>query len=122
MNRTEQWLADHMAKFRRDVEDPHAPDKGRENKLSRKIRSYCKEHGYVSFVVPENPDIRKILPPGWPDVVIFLPKGRKVVIELKAAKGRLRKAQIQVRNMLVLCGHEYHVCKSWRRFMEIISE
>lgn len=48
---------------------------------------------------------------GVPDVLIVVPN-RTIWIELKAPKGRVSEAQLQVKDSLELNGHHYYVAKS----------
>ena len=49
---------------------------------------------------------------GAPDIVIFLPGGRPVAVEVKASKGRLSPAQEEWRDALTKIGVVYVVARS----------
>jgi len=54
--------------------------------------------------------------------VVALPGGRVLWLELKAAKGDLRKGQVEMGNILAALGHEWEKLKSYRRFLEITTQ
>jgi hypothetical protein len=59
---------------------------------------------------------------GFPDLLIDLPAGRHLYIELKAAGGRLRPDQRVFRDMRVALGHAYHVVTTVEQFEAILQE
>lgn len=98
------------------LSDP-PPDSGLERDLQAKIEEYCKEHGYPFF----HDRSRKCNVPGFPDLVIALPGGRTLWIELKSKSGRLDSEQKRFRLMLLALGHEWHMCRSFRHFARIVQ-
>jgi len=94
-----------------------APDPGPESRLQRKIEAWCREHGYPCF----HDRSRGKNAPGWPDLTIVM-RNRVVFIELKSAKGVLRKEQKQKRLEFYHLGHSIHVVKSFKRFLEIVND
>lgn len=95
-------------------------DPGPESVLAGKIGTWAKDHGYPILAFRQSAKARGFIPAGWPDCTLILPEGRTVFIELKSGKGRLRKEQKQLRLMFMALSHEYHVCKSMQRFLEIV--
>ena len=109
-------LAEYMTQRQQRVGD-HDPDAGKEAKLQAKCLKYCREHGYPVF----HDWSKKRNQPGWPDLFCFLPEGRVILIELKAAGGKLRKEQQALKINLSYLGHGIHVVKSYKRFLEIMK-
>jgi len=97
--------------------DKDLPDPGPESKLQAKCLKYCKEKGYPVW----HDWSRKANVAGFPDLMIFLPEARFVLIELKAASGRLRKEQQALHRNLMFLGHIVHVVRSYKRFIEIME-
>jgi hypothetical protein len=58
---------------------------------------------------------------GWPDVEIFCPGGRVVLVEFKAPHKALRPTQKYKIHQLHNLGHEAHVCDSFEDFSRIID-
>ena len=58
---------------------------------------------------------------GWPDLT-FVIAGRPYAIELKTATGRLAFDQAAMLNRMEGNGWHTHVCRSFERFVEIITE
>ena len=90
MNRwTQEEVDEHMAKFGvfDDLNDIEA-DKGPENSLQKKINRWCREHGYPYLSFKQSKAVKKLLPAGWPDVIIFMKHPRALVVELKSKDGR----------------------------------
>ena len=126
---TEQWLIEHDHKLRTSGQAtinnqtsplPAVDDPGPESNLQSKIKTYCKDNGWPCLSFPQTKAVRNYLTPGWPDMTICLPKGRVLFLELKAAGKGLRDKQKEIRIMLMHLGHEYHVCRSYRKFVEIL--
>jgi len=57
---------------------------------------------------------------GFPDLFVFADH-RVVLVELKAANGKLRKEQQELRRVLSWLGHTVHVCRSYAGFVRIIQ-
>ncbi len=96
------------------VEDP---DPDPESNLQEKIEKYCREHGFPFF----HDRSRKKNAPGFPDLVIALKGGRTLWLELKSKGGVMSKEQKEWRLQLLALGHEHHIVKSYRGFMQIIG-
>jgi len=50
-----------------------------------------------------------------------LPKSRLILVELKAAGGKLRAEQQALKRQLMYLGFEVYVVKSYKRFVEIMK-
>jgi hypothetical protein len=101
-------------KGEREVEQP---DEGLENQLDKRIAKYIEEHGLYGF----HDMSRGVNKAGHPDWVLSLPKGRTVYIENKSKKGKLRPEQEKVMVRLLGLGHEFYMCKSYKRFLDIVN-
>ena len=131
MRWTEEQWADYEAKRIREAKavkqassttktEPNLPptiDDQPERVLQDRIEAWCRQEGYYWH----HDRSRKVNRPGHPDLVIGLRGGRTLWIELKARGGRLRPEQEMVGKLLCACGHEWHVVRSWKRFMEIVE-
>ena len=98
-------------------QDDHKVDRGKESDLQAKIERYCRDHGFYFFHDRSREQNAK----GFPDLVIAMPAGRVLWLELKSAKGRLRPEQKQVRLMLLALGQEWYEVRSYRQFVEIVQ-
>jgi predicted Holliday junction resolvase-like endonuclease len=58
--------------------------------------------------------------PGWPDITLCLPEGRVLFLELKTGKGRMSEDQKQIARSMLFFKHEWHVVRSFKRFLEIV--
>lgn len=94
----------------------HTPDPGAESDLLNKCLEYCRERGYPVW----HDRSRGKNQPGWPDLIIFMPGAKVILIELKSIKGIFRQEQQQLARQFMYLGHEYHKIKSWKRFVEIV--
>jgi len=97
---------------------PHKADEGPESKLQGKIMAWAKEQGYPIFHDRSRGKNQR----GWPDCFLYLPEGRHVLIELKSAKGHLRKEQKELKQRLIYLGFEYYKVNSFKQFLEIANE
>jgi hypothetical protein len=59
---------------------------------------------------------------GYPDLIIFLPKGRVLLVELKSEKGKLSDDQKRVFPELEAKGHLIFIVRSFEAFKELIGE
>ena len=91
-------------------------DSGKESKLQSKIIKWANDKGYPVF----HDRSRKKNIPGWPDITLCLPKGITLFLELKSAKGVLRKEQSEIRAQMIYLKHYHYVVKSYKQFQEII--
>jgi hypothetical protein len=94
------------------------PDEGLESGLLSKCLIYCKERGYPIF----HDRSRGKNQAGWPDLQIYLPGGKAILVELKSAKGSLRKEQEQLARQFMYLKHRYYKVRSYSRFLKIMEE
>jgi len=87
-----------------------------ESELAKKIRKHCKDKFYPSIIFPQTKDLAKYIPKGFPDVTIFL-KNRVIFLELKSAKGVLKKHQQLMAQALMQLGYEWHLVRSYKAFI-----
>ena len=116
------YMADYQAKmaaWRGKPPDDEVPDDGPESRLQGKIVKYCKDHGYPVLSFRQSKKAVGFLTPGWPDITIVL-KNRVLFLELKSAKGGLRKEQRETAQMMLFLGAEWYKVKSYKRFLEIV--
>ena len=113
MQRRMQILQDSI-----DKSTPDAP----ESELSKTIRQWAKDKAYPCLVHPQNKKLSWFVPEGYPDVVLSLPKGRTIYLELKSKKGIWKNKQIDHALMLGQLGHEYYVVRTFKRFLEIVDK
>lgn len=97
--------------------DDRKADQGKESDLQAKIERYCRDHGFYFFHDRSREQNAK----GFPDLVIAMPAGRVVWLELKGPRGRLRPEQKQVRLMLLALGQEWYEIRSYRQFVEVVN-
>lgn len=100
-------------------EDETEPDPGLESVLQKKIVADAKANGWPCLSFPQSEEVKRFLPPGWPDILIAMPNARTVYIETKSATGELSKKQKLMCNMFRMLGHEYYKIKSFKRYLEI---
>lgn len=100
-----------------DIEDK--PDPGPESALQAKIRENCRQRGWPCLSFPQTPDVKKFLPPGWPDETIIMPYSNVLFIEDKKKKGRLSDDQRLMKSMFRYLGHNIHEVRSFKRYAEI---
>jgi len=122
MRWTEQEWEDYadglrQARIRKDDVDLEVPDAGPENKLQAKCLEYCKAKGYLVY----HDWSKKVNTPGWPDLFIFMPEKRLVLVELKSASGRLGTEQRELKRHLMYLRFEVHVVKSYKKFLAIMK-
>ena len=124
MNRwTQEEVDEHMAKFGAfdDLNDIEA-DKGPENRLQKKINRWCREHGYPYLSFKQSKAVKKLLPAGWPDVIIFMKHPRALVVELKSKTGRPSKEQLDYKRVFKFLGWEWYLVKSYKQFLGIVNK
>jgi hypothetical protein len=93
-------------------------DPGPESDLQSKCETYCEDHGYPFF----HDRSRGCNEPGFVDLVVALPRGRTLWLELKSKNGRLSSDQQRWRRALLYLGHSWHSAHSYRRFLEIVAD
>jgi len=125
---TESQLDEYMAK--RDRLSPlptyhhlvgaDPPDEGPESRLQSKIQAWAKEWGRPIQSNRQSSRAKTLLTPGWPDIVLILPQGRVLFIELKGKRGRLTEEQKQMKLMFMALGHTIHEIRSYRAFISLV--
>ncbi len=100
-------------------EPPTSSDE-KESVLQCRIVRWAREHGFPIQSNRSTPKARTLLTAGWPDVCLIL-RGRVVWVELKSGRGRLSEEQKQLRIAFMHLGHEIYECRTWKRFLEIVS-
>lgn len=93
-----------------------------ESALQSKIRDWAKIHGYPCLMHPQNKKLSWFIPPGYPDVVLSLPYGHTLYLELKSVKGIWKEKQRLIFGQLNQLGHQYHIVRSWKGFLEIVEK
>lgn len=96
-----------------------------ESPLQSKITQWAKAKGYPYHAHPSTREYLKAhghAGSGWPDIVLCLPKGRTVYLELKAKKGVLKEKQKEIHLQMSYLGHEYYQIRSFKKFKEIVNE
>jgi len=104
-----------------DLAGADMPDEGPESRLQSKIQAWAKEWGRPIQSNRQSSRAKTLLTPGWPDIVLILPQGRVLFIELKGKRGRLTEEQKQMKLMFMAIGHQIHECRSYRRFLELVN-
>ena len=94
------------------------PDPGLESKLLNKCLNYCKERGFPAW----HDWSRKKNEPGWPDLQIYLPGGKHVLIELKSERPKFLKEQQRLARQFMYLGHRYEKVRSFTRFLKVMAE
>lgn len=143
MKWSQQQMDDYLAKrhlLKHDAVETDLADDGPEFILQRKIVAWAKQKGYPYLSFPKSPKARGFLPPGWPDITLYLPQKeisikcdyclqeknikipRVVSIELKSRGGALTNEQTLTRLQIMQLGHEFYVCRSWKRFLAVIYQ
>ena len=117
MRWTKDQMLEYMAKRAKFYDQPDTPDPGRESKLQSRIMNHCRQNGWKVF----HDRSRGKNEPGWPDLFIFLPEGRTVLVELKAGNKKLRKEQKDLRRVLTWLGHTVHVVRAFKTFLRIVE-
>lgn len=97
-------------------------DPGPESRLRIKIETWCKEWGRPCLSFRQSHKAKGFLSPGWPDMTIAMPKGKTLFIELKSKRGRLSAEQKQVALQLMSLGHSWFEIRSFKRFLEVVSD
>ena len=126
MRWSEQQYKEYLAKtwpkmFEGTARENDEPDPGPESVLQGKITKWAKDNGHPCLSFRQSRKAKGFIPIGWPDITLFLPEGRVVLIELKSATGELRKEQKELRMIFNYLNHEYHKIKSFKRFLEVIN-
>lgn len=94
---------------------------GPESDLASKIRDYAKQHGYPCLIHPQSKKLSWYLPEGYADVVLSLPHGITLYLELKSKKGVWADNQKLMALQLGQLGHQYCKIKSFKEFLRLVS-
>ena len=97
------------------------PDPGPESELQSVIKAFCKQKGWPCLSFPQTPDVKKFLIAGYADMVLSLPLGITLYLEIKARKGIWREKQQLMGMQWNQLGHQYHVVRSFKRFLQIVE-
>lgn len=100
----------------------HEADEGPESKLANKIREWAKERAYPCLIHPQNKKLSYFIPTGYVDIILTLPYGITLYLELKSAKGTLKEKQKLMAMQLTHLGHLWFQVRSWKRFFEIVTK
>lgn len=88
-----------------------------EKDIQNQIRDYLKALGWFVVRMHQGPMSYK----GIPDLMAYGPKGKRLDIEVKTAKGQLSVHQEAYREWLIHLGHEYVVARSVEDVMEALK-
>ena len=120
-----RWTHDELTAYRQKRTTLNEVDKtdaseseDSESRLQRRIIEYCESNGYYVF----HDYSRAVNKPGHPDLIIAMPEGRIVWIELKSKTGRMTDDQTRVYLQLKAMRHEaYRNVRSFKQFIAIIQ-
>jgi hypothetical protein len=115
-----------MQKFNHNVKPYHPDtmeeaDQGPESDLQKKIVAWAELKGYPCLSFRQSRKAEKFLLPGYPDITLFLPAGRVILLELKSEKGILRDKQKELGIRFLHLGYTWAVCRSFKQFLKIID-
>jgi hypothetical protein len=122
---TEQEAQIMMMRLERNKKRDPSPPPGYapcqdESDLQDKCVAYCHSRGW--WVMFSRMDLATTTPVGSPDLIIFADGSRVFIVEAKAAKEKLRPAQLGVKVKLESLGHTVHVCRSVPEFMDVLYQ
>lgn len=101
--------------------DPVADDAvAREADLQEQIFKFLRERRWAFFWSPMHK--ASTATAGVTDFIVAAPKGRTLWLECKSKLGKLRPEQIGFKMLLEAQGHEHHVVRSYREFMEVVNK
>lgn len=120
------WYNEYMQKFNHNVKPYHPDtmeeaDQGPESDLQKKIVAWAELKGYPCLSFRQSRKAEKFLLPGYPDITLFLPAGRVILLELKSEKGILRDKQKELGIRFLHLGYTWAVCRSFKQFLKIID-
>ncbi len=88
---------------------------------------YARARGLVTTSIPneatyKRADLRRLgIQPGIPDLIVALPAGRVVWVELKTPRGRVSKTQEEIHSRLSQAGHLVFVVRSFEDFRRLLD-
>ena len=97
-------------------------DEGSESALANRIKQWADKKLYPCLVHPRTKKLSWFLPPGYADIVLSLPFGITLYLETKVQKGIWREKQQLMAMQWQQLGHQYHVVKSWKGFLELVEK
>lgn len=116
---------DYIQKFNKTIKPFHPDtmeaDEGPESNLQKKIVAWAKNKSYPCLSFKQSRKAIGYLLPGYPDITLFLPAGRVILLELKSEKGVLRDKQRELGIIFLHLGYTWSVCKSFKQFLNIIN-
>ncbi len=130
MHFTREWAQEQVLKELRRRGSPtwvvpgwavQEADPGPESILQGKIEKWCRDWGRPCLSFRQSKHAKRLLPAGWPDMEIIMPKGQTLRIELKSRSGRLSAEQKQLRLQFMALGHTIHQIRSYRAFLSIVE-
>lgn len=124
-------LAEATALLDKTLARPGRTPRGPEKQLQHEVVDYCCVVGLLVLVnqtgaVPiARPDgsrgYFRTGNVGAPDLLVVMPEGRVLFLELKAGKGKLRPTQEDWRDRLTSNGHPWAVCSTFGDAKEVID-
>jgi hypothetical protein len=91
----------------------------REQALHENILAACRVRGWLVFHGSMAHRTRRTC--GEPDFTILADRGRTLLVEAKAARGKLSMHQREVQALAAKLGHVVHVVHSMREFYAVIA-
>lgn len=89
----------------------------KEADLHREILAECKRRGFIAFHGSMAHSTFRT--PGEPDFIILADKGRVILVECKAGKGKLSPEQRAIHIWADVLGHTVHVIRTLHQFIEL---
>lgn len=99
----------------------HALSQGgvsKEAELHRQILDECKRRGWIAF--HGSMAHRTFRTPGEPDLLLLLPKGRFLMVELKTKTGKLSPDQQAIHAWAAQLDHTVHILRSMEEFLKLV--
>lgn len=87
----------------------------------RELQRLCEQELYRRGIMAHHLSFRAREQTGYPDLT-FVIAGKPFAIELKTATGKLSEAQVWMLGHMKENGWNTYVCRSFERFIEIITE
>lgn len=97
-------------------EDPK-PTGGSERDLQQQAIEYCNDQRWICL--RGSMAHRTFRVPGEPDHIIIAPN-RVLFVEYKVGKGKLSPDQLAIQTWMATLGHDLHVVRSFKEFLEVV--